>query len=254
MAKPLFLLRILVAIPLLIFLFFPAQAQSVQEVVAHHIEALGGKEKLQSINSVYQEGTAVLPSGAQMTLKTWRVFDHLYREELDFGAGKIVVIVTPKQGWVSGPSTGGVFKPMPEAQVKALKMEIDPAGALADYAAKGNKIESAGLDTVGTHHCYVVKVWFPNNQFILYSIDMKTGYILRERRKAGGIMGEASSDMGWHAPADGNIDIRFEDYRNTRGGYVFPFGMSIAGLGRINVRKIEVNGTVDVKALSKPPK
>ena len=281
MAKPLFMVRILVAISFFTSLFFAAGAQSVpeatraqsvqeagkaqsvqeaaralsvQEIVARHIEALGGKEKLQSLNSVYQEGTAILPSGAQLSLKIWRVYDRLYREELDFGVGKIVVIVTPRQGWVSGPSTGAVFKPLPEAQVKALQMEIDPAGALADYSAKGNKIERAGLDTVNGRPCYLVRVWFPNNQFIIYSIDAKTWYILRERRKAGGIMGEASSDLGWHMPPDGNIDIRFDDYRNTRGAYIFPFGMTIAGLGRINIKKIEINGTVDVKALSKAPK
>jgi len=252
MAKPRFMIRILVAISFLSTLFITVKAQSVQEIVAHHIEALGGKEKLQGINSVYQEGTAVLPSGGMLHLKIWQVYDHLYREELDFGVGKIVIIVTPRQGWLSAPSTGSEFKPLPEPQVKALRMKLDPAGALADYSAKGNKIESAGMDTVDGHPCYLVRVWFPSHEFITYSIDPRTWYILRERRKGGGILSQGSSDMGWHGPADGSIDIRFYDYRNTRGAYIFPFGMMIAGLGRVNVSKIEVNGTVDVEALSKP--
>lgn len=252
MAKPRFLIRILVAFCILTSLFITVNAQSVQEIVARHIEALGGKEKLQGINSLYQEGTAVLPTGGQLHLKLWQVYDRLYREELDFGAGKIVVIVTPHQGWLSSPSTGDVFKPLPEAQVKALRMELDPAGALADYAAKGNKIERVGSDTVDGHICYLVREWFPSNQYITYSIDEKTWFIRRERRKGAGIMSQTSNDLGLHGSTDGSIDIRFDDYRDTRGAYIFPFGMKIAGLGRINISKVEVNGTMDVEALSKP--
>jgi hypothetical protein len=244
--------RILVAFSFLTSLFVSANAQSVQEIVAHHIEALGGKEKLQGINSVYQEGTAVLASGGVLRLKIWQVYDRLYREELDLGVGKIVIVVTPRQGWLAAPATGGAFKSMPEAQVKALRMKLDPAGALADYAAKGNKIDLAGRDTVDGHPCYSVKVWFPSNESITYSIDPKTWYILRERRKGGGILGQGNSDLGWHGPPDGSIDIRFYDYRDTRGAYIFPFGMMIAGLGRVNINKVEVNGTVDAEALSKP--
>jgi hypothetical protein len=246
------MIRILIAFSFFTSLLATVNGQSVQEVVARHIEALGGKEKLQSLNSVYQEGTAVLPNGARMTLKKWRVYDRLYREEVDYGGGRIVVIVTPRQGWVSSPATSGVFKPLPEAQLKALQTEIDPAGPLADYNAKGYKIERAGLDTVDGHPCYAIRVWFPSKQFITYSIDEKTWYILRESRKAGGILAEACNSLGLHAIQDGTIDIHFIDYRNTRGAYVFPFGMSIAGLGRIEFNQVEVNGTVDADALSRP--
>ena len=94
MSKPWFVIRILVAISFPTLFFFTVRAQSVQEIVARHVEALGGKEKLQGINSVYQEGTAVLPNRGQMNFKLWQVYDKLYRQEMDLGAGKIVVIVT----------------------------------------------------------------------------------------------------------------------------------------------------------------
>src|SRR5579863_9476428 len=84
-----------------------ANAQSAQEIVNHYIEALGGKEKLQSLNSVYLEGLAVLPNGAELHTRSWRVYDRLYRQEQDFGMGKITIIVTPNKGWTANPSTGG---------------------------------------------------------------------------------------------------------------------------------------------------
>ena len=54
--------------------------QSAQEVVNKYLTALGGKEKLQAINSLYREGVAVLDDGVQIMVKTWRVYDRLYRK------------------------------------------------------------------------------------------------------------------------------------------------------------------------------
>jgi hypothetical protein len=237
-----------------------AKAQSAQEVVNHYIEALGGKEKLQSLNSVYLEGLAVLPNGEEIHTRSWRVYDRLYRQEIDFGVGKIVIIVTPRQGWTANPATGGVFKALPPDQLKALQTEIDPAGPLVDYNTRGNKIEYAGTDTVDGNACARVKVFFPSNQWVLYSIDQKSWYILREIRHGGAMMGGGASGGGWqgnsgnaHGAGDDQVDIRFSDYRNTRGGYIFPFSITISGLAaEIKIQKIDINGNVDVDGLSRP--
>src|SRR5579872_5578210 len=108
------------------FFALPARAQSTGEIIDHALAALGGKEKLQSINSLYQEGVVVLPNETEVKVRIWRVFDRLYREELDYVAGKVIVIVTPRQGWISSPRTGGAYKPLPPDQLKALQTEIDP--------------------------------------------------------------------------------------------------------------------------------
>ncbi len=138
-----------------------AEAQSAAEIVTHIVEALGGRDKLQSINSLYQEGVAVLDNGTQVNTRTWRVYDRLYRQEIDYGVGKITVIVTPRQGWISSPRTGGLFKALPEDQLRALQTEIDPAGVFIDYNQKGNKIERVGTDTLDGRPCYKLKVCFP---------------------------------------------------------------------------------------------
>jgi len=39
--------------------YLPSQAQSVDEIVNKYIDAMGGKEKLNSIKSLYMEGVAV---------------------------------------------------------------------------------------------------------------------------------------------------------------------------------------------------
>ena len=112
------------------------RAQSAQDIVNKYLLAMGGKEKLQSVNSLYQEGIAVLENGTQLSSQSWRIYDRVFRQEIVMPAGKIVIIVTPKQGWSAGPGTGGVFKPLTDVQFKSLRPEIDPGGPLVDYAAK----------------------------------------------------------------------------------------------------------------------
>src|ERR1700743_3802307 len=155
-------------------------AQSAQEIVAKQLVALGGREKLQTLNSLYLEGTAVLDNNARVSMKTWKVYDRLYRQEISSAAGNLVIVVTPRQGWTSNPRTNGVFKTLTDQQFKALQPELDPAGPLVDYNAKGNKVELAGKDTVSGHECYKLRVYFPSGNMATYWIDTKSWYTLRE--------------------------------------------------------------------------
>jgi hypothetical protein len=227
------------------------RAQSAQDIVNKYLQAMGGKEKLQSINSLYQEGIAVLENGAQLSSRSWRVYDRVYRQEVVMPAGKVVIVVTPRQGWSAGPGTGGVFKPLTDVQYKSLRPEIDPGGPLVDYAAKGNKIELMGKDTVGGAPCFMLKVYFPPGGSTTYSIEARTGYILRASHSGGNILGTIVPGSGVHPEAEVVTD--YSDYKVIPGGYVFPHTITLSPYGaRVQIGKIEVNGVLDADALSKP--
>src|SRR5258705_13925307 len=87
-------------------------AQNAEEIVAKHIQALGGKERLQSINSIFVEGVAIMANGTQIDAKLWKVYDRLFRQEVTIGDGSVTTIVTPGHGWVANQQTSGTFKPM----------------------------------------------------------------------------------------------------------------------------------------------
>jgi hypothetical protein len=232
-------------------------AQTADAVIAKHIEAMGGKDKLLSIHSLYQEGVAVMSNGTEINTKTWRVPGKLYRQEIDFGMGTIVIIATPTQGWASNPRTGGEFKALPDEQLKVLQTQMDPVGPFVDYAAKGNKVELAGKDTVNNSECIRLKVTFASGQYVIYSFDEKTWYVVRETRKGGGMMGGgggAGNGGGRRAgAADGEMRVEFSDYKKTTDGYLFPYTIVAGGFGaKSSVAKLEINGSVDLAALSKP--
>jgi hypothetical protein len=227
------------------------QAQTADEIIAKHIDAMGGKDKLQSLKSIYMEGVAVMANGTEIDTKTWKVKGKLYRQEISFGMGNVVIIATPTKGWTSNPRNGGAFAPMPDEALKAAQPQMDPSGPFVDYAAKGNKVELDGTDTVsGGKKCYKLKVTFPSGQDVTYYIDAQTYYIDRESRK-GGMMGGGGGGGRRDPNAPFNID--FADYQKTADGYVFPNTIIAGGFGaKTGVEKLEVNKDVDVDKLSKP--
>jgi hypothetical protein len=236
-----------------------AKAQTADEIISKYVTALGNRE----IHSVYQEGVAVLQNGTEVDSKTWKVENKLYRQEISFGMGEVVIIVTPQQGWSSNPRTGGSFTAMPPEQLKGLQSQMDPAGPLVNYAAKGHKAELLGKDTVNGKECYKLKLTLASGPDITYSIDENTFYILRETHKATQFGGGAGTGAGGGSAGGGGgrragnpnatFDIDFSDYQKTPDGYIFPYTIVTSSFGaKSSVTKLEVNKAVDVETLSKP--
>lgn len=225
-------------------------AQTVDEVISKYETAMGGKEKLASLQSVYMEGVSVMPNGNEITTQITRQNKQLMRTEVTFGGmGNFVILVTDKGGWSSNPRSGGKFEPVPEPVRKAMQSELDLSGQLSNYAAKGNKAELLGKDTANGIDCYKVKVTLPSGTDLFYYIDQHTGYIVREQRPGGmmgGRRGGGAAPAAGAAPELANTD--YTDYQKTPEGYVFPFTIRRSGMGgSMLIEKIEVNKPVDAK-------
>ena len=222
-----------------------AFAQTLDEVVAKHTEAMGGKEKLSSLKSVYMETVSVMQNGNEATAKLWKVNNELMRREFNFGMGTVTMVMTDKEGWSSNPRSGGKFEPLPPEAVQAQQSELDCAGPLVDYAAKGHKAELIGKEDINGTSCHVVKLTLKSGRDITYYLDAKTYYILRSKTKGGGGMRRGGNP-------DAETVVEYSDYRKTDEGFVFPYATTIVGMGAsTNVEKIEVNKPVDPK-LYKP--
>jgi len=225
-------------------------AQSAQEIVAKHIEAVGGKDRLQSINSIFVEGVAIMANGTQIDTKLWKVYDRLFRQVVTIGDSTVTTVVTPGHGWVATPQTNGVFKSMPYDRLKALQPQIDPAGPLADYSAKGCRVDFVGLDSIRGISCYKIRLSCPMGQSAIYYIDTKTYYVVRETGK-GGMMCVVLDNNS--ANADQDIVIDFSDYKKTAEGYIFPYTIVVTNAfgAKMNIANVEINHHVDVEALSR---
>ena len=123
------------------------QAQSVDDIVSKHIEALGGKTVLNSIKSIYVESTVEF-MGNEAPSITYILNGKGYKNELDFSGTKIVQCVTDKGGWAINPMAGATTaQPIPADQLKNYQLQLHVGGPLMDYAAKGYKAELIGKDS-----------------------------------------------------------------------------------------------------------
>ncbi|MFN7280369.1 MAG: hypothetical protein ACK5VH_09425 [bacterium] len=235
-----------------LFFGLTGQAQTVDEVVSAHVEAIGGKDKLAALKSMYMESISVMQNGNEVTSKIWKVQDKLMRREIAFGMGQMTSIVTDKEGWNSNPRNGGTFEAVPADRLAGMKTEMDIAGPLVDYAAKGHKAELAGREDVNGTSCHVVKLTMFAGREITYLIDPKTYYIVRTKTKGGGFMRGGGGGGGGARNPEAEMVTDYSDHRKTPEGYVFPYTITIQGMGASqNVEKLEVNKEVDAK-LYKP--
>ena len=211
-------------------------AQTADEIIAKHIEATGGKEKLAAINSVKMENVMhVMDNDAPN--KIIIVNGKGYRTESDFNGQKLVQVYTDKGGWAINPFEGSdAPQAMPEDQYKS-GVGLLYAVPLLGYAARGEKAELLGQEKVGSVNAYKIKVTDKVNVAVTYFIDPSTYYIVQTIRPA---QFQAQT-----------IDITnvYSNYKKSDYGWVIPMTMEINYGGQFsmtaNTAKVEVNTPVD---------
>ena len=225
-----------------LLLFFAAKAQTTDDIIAKHIDAIGGKEKLSQITSIYMEkNTEVM--GNESTSKTTILNGKGYRNEMDFNGQQIVQVVTDKSGWAINPFAGSSSATAitPE-QYKSSEdgIYVDP---LFNYAGHGAKVELIGQEKVGDINTYKLKYTNKDSAVTTFYIDPATNYIIQEVR-TGDVQGQ---------PTD--ITVSFSDYKKIDFGLVVPYTMGI-DMGQFNLKsttaKVEVNKAVDPSVFEMP--
>jgi len=222
-----------------------AFAQTVDEIVAKNIKALGGVEKLKSLNSVKTEST-VSVQGMDIPSTIVQLNNVGMRSDFTVQGMKGTQVIAKSEGWSFMPFMGQ-DKPVasPADEVKQSQSSLDLAGPLVDYAKKGNKVELAGKEVVEGKEALKLKLSLNDGSAVDYYIDPVTGYTVKtvSRLKMNGQQAEVSVVMS--------------DYKKTDDGYVFPFTINKnmtggPGLMVIKVTKIEINQPVDESIFEMP--
>ncbi|MGE5107621.1 MAG: hypothetical protein ACM3H8_08755 [Sphingobacteriales bacterium] len=232
--KKLFLFFVLISGSLL------AKSQTADEVINKHIEALGGKEKLNSIKTLHMEGVIIGQGGNEITINVWKEHNKLYRREINFGMGTGIQLITDKGGW--NTDRQGAFNPMAADLYHRQAYQMDCAGSLVDYAAKGHKAELLGKETINGKEFYKIQLSLSGGHEQTYFIDASTYYIDHITFKAGKMGGPGANP-------DAEITINYSNYTKTADGYIFPFTTTTSGGfgGSLNYETIEVNKPIDEK-------
>jgi len=221
-----------------------ANAQTADEVITKYINAMGGKDKLNSIQSLHFTGISTGQNGNEITTDIWKVNNKLFRRTINFGMGSQTTLITEKGGWQTNFRNGGAFEAMTDQQRNNQLYEIDCAGPLVDYAVKGHKVELAGKETIDGKECYKIKLTTKEGRELNYYFDATTGYINRLSYKGRGRPGAGG------APGEEiEIAVNYTNYDKTPDGYIFPFSQTITGgfANTMTFEKIEINPKIDDK-------
>jgi outer membrane lipoprotein-sorting protein len=222
---------------LLLLIAFQTKAQTADEIVAKHIEARGGAEKLKNLQTMVMEGS-VEQGGNQISLKFYLSNGKGVRTEFSVMGQTGYNILTPVAGWSFNPFAGNTeAEAMPEDQVKEGQSQLDIAGPLFDYKAKGNKVELLGKEKIEAGECFKLLLTRPNGKTATYFINESW------------LMVRAISTSTVNG-SEVEVTTDYTDYRKTQDGYTIAF-KRINANGEISFDKIETNVKIE-ESLFKP--
>jgi len=169
--RNLFLFALLIVLMLVVQF---STAKTVDEVIEQYIRARGGRDKLSAVKSIYMEGMKET-NGGNVQVKMIKEQDKLSRTEIENN----VVVITAEEAWTFFPLVSPEPKPVPSDNLRDIQTEMDIAGPLVDYAAKGHRAELLGKEQLAENTCYKIKLTTQGGNVMLFWIDLSSHLLVQ---------------------------------------------------------------------------
>ncbi len=219
---------------------FIVKAQTADEIISKHVEAIGGSDAWKKVNAIKQEGN-VKVQGADVSVTLTTLNGKGSRQDISLMGMNGFRIVTPAAGWNFMPFQGQTqVDPMTAEDLKEAQDDLDAQGKLIDYKAKGTNVEFFGKDDVDGTECYKIVATTKSGVKETFFIDPKTSLIIKSIAvmKANGQEVEQAS--------------MYSNYTKLPEGIMVPMSIMLP-FGELNITKVEVNPVVD-EGIFKPTK
>ncbi len=223
---------ILIIALLLCFSSLKSAAQTLDEIVAKHIEAIGGRENWSKINSMRIE-TLMKMQGAEMHSTEVTVNRKAMRSDVSLMGMAGYTVITNSEGWSLSPWNGQV-KPeaMTADDVKNAREGLELQDKFLTYKELGKKLEYFDSDDIDGIECFKMKMTDKNDIETTFFIDPENYQIIKEVFK----MVSNGQQMEY--------SVFFSDFTRLPEGIVVPMVTSGGG-GDREVTKIEINPVID---------
>ncbi len=222
-----------------------AHAETVDEILAKHYEAMGGLAKLKALNTMRLTGTMGIGPGMEAPLVMEKKRPDKQRFEFQVQGMTGIQAFDGEKGWSVMPFMG---KKDPEAlsdeDNKNQKDDADFDGSLVDWKEKGNTLELAGKEPVEGADAYKIKVTKKNGNIETMYLDAETYLLVKTegkvKRRGTEIEGESL----------------FSDYKDVD-GYMMPYSVEQGAKGmdrrqKMTFTKIELNVALDDSRFTMP--
>jgi hypothetical protein len=218
----------------ILFVAFNGFSQTVDEVIAKHIEATGGEAKWKQVNSLKIEGYIEV-QGIQIPFTQQAVHNTGWRLDAEFQGMQIIQIVTPTKSWSQNPFGGKTeLEPASEDEHKQQVDELDLQNAFVDWKSKGSTVELLGKDEEDGNEYYKIRLVTKNQNQEVHYIDVKT-YLTYKTVSTAKMQGQEME-----------VTTKMLDYKELPIGVKVPHKTD--QMGQVLVfEKIDVNASIDTK-------
>jgi outer membrane lipoprotein-sorting protein len=213
-------------------------AQTVDEILARHVEARGSAAAWRAVRTLRMTGRATAGPGREALVAREIKRPNRVRTEFTFQGITGVFAFDGKRGWQISPLTG-VLEPrlMEPDDTLAAIAQADMEGALVAAGKQGGALVLIGRDQVAGRAAFHVRVTAKTGAVQEHFLDAETFLTLRTN---------ATRQVGGRAV---EVETTFGDYRSV-GGLVFPHTIEMGTSARperlqIVVETIEVNPSID---------
>lgn len=229
---------------LLLIIVIPGRAQSVDEIITKHIDAMGGAEKLSKFNSLKMSANVEMMN-TKMPVSTTIVQNKGFRTETMVQGKMIIQAVYGDKGWMINPLSGQEkATSLPDEAIKPLASQTDLTG-LYNYKEKGYVLTLDGEEDLLGAKVFKITTTMKNGVKQVSYISKDTWYILKV---------EASVPVNGEQIKTENIQ---SDFRQVD-GITFPFSSEVStsaipGMKMVNkIVRIEVNPKIDDRIFAMP--
>lgn len=211
-----------------------ACAQSVDELVAKNLQAMGGIDKINAIKTLRLSGHMQQEDFTAEVAEEWKA-PGLIRESFTLQGMTQVQAYNGSMGWQISPFEGRRDpERLGEDDTRDLIEDAYLYDPLVDYQAKGSTVEYLGTAGVDGDDAFKLKVTLKNGDIMYFYLDPETymGIRLERQQFLRGMMKETVQNLG--------------SYKQVAGVY-FPYSIESGrknrprGMARISMEKIEAN-------------
>lgn len=209
-------------------------AQTADEVIAKHIEAIGGKENWKKVNSMRQEATLSV-QGMDIPVVISAVHNKATKQEYTVMGMTGYSIITSEGGWNFNPMQGQTKpEPITQDELKYGKDNLDLQGDFVDYNAKGHAIQLMDKEDIEGVECFKVKLTRKSGNESIFFFDPKTYYVVR-----------TSSKMSANGQEVESV-VNMSNYLKLPEGIVIAHTIESTAIpAPITVTKVIINGKID---------